>query len=177
MSNQQMANRIHHILSDKAEMGMGVTAGELEDIMELYGRGGVRAAACGQGVMAGAKLGKKRKACKLTPLPTNPWVRFIRDYACMNGITYKQALKSKRACAEYRKFGNYSKKDFPCKRKSTGSKTAKKKIVSKKKKVVSKKKCAKGKKAVRTKAYTRSSGKQIKSYQRCIKGKGEDCLY
>lgn len=182
MSDQQMANRLYSILKEKVAMGMGVSAGarrksgsktakrssscpvrrncprgsrktckagELEDIIDVFGRGSMR---------KGSKSAKKAAR-------NNPWITYMKDYAEHHGISYKDALKSKKACAEYRKLGNYSVKEFPCKR--SGSKTAKKRTVSKSK--TAKKKCPKGTKAKMVQGYKRKSGKVIKPFRRCVK--------
>jgi len=161
-----MATRLHSILSRKAALGMGYGEGEgegeLEDVMQLYGRG-VRAG-------RGPSKASKRAAA------ANPWIQFIRAYADFHDISYKDALKSKAACKEYRQLGRMTVKEMPCMRKS-GSKTAKKRII--KKRVVkrrlpvalqgSKRTCPKGKKPIKTKAYTRKTGKHVKSFYRCVK--------
>lgn len=167
MSNQEMANRLHDILSSKAAMGMGVSAGarrrrggEVEDIMELYGRG----------VSAGAR--KKRTGSKTTRKKPgairskNPWVNFVREYAYDNNMLYRDVLKSKAACREYREIHGATRKEVPCIRRKYGSKTAKKRVVKHRK--VAKKTCRPGQKISKTKAYTRKSGKPIKKYKRCI---------
>jgi hypothetical protein len=155
MSNQEMANHIHDILSKKAAMGMGyrkrgrtrsLGRGELEDIMEIYGRG----------VMVGGRGPKKGSKKAKESATNNSWIQFIRKYAKDNHILYKDALKSKKACVAYRRdYLGLKPKEFPCNRKKTGSKTTKKK-------------CPKGEKLVRTKGYTKKSGKRVKPYHRCI---------
>lgn len=160
MSDQEMANRIHSILSSKAAMGMGYGEGAVEDIMELYGRG-VRAS----GVRAGARrkrVVKKKSTKKITAAKRNPWIQFVKDYADSRGISYKEALQSKKACELYRKLGRMTVKEMPCRRRISGSKTTRRKSSSKK--------CPRGQKAKNVKSYYRSSGTYVRPYKKCIAG-------
>lgn len=85
MSNKEIANRIHNILSEKASMGMGYTHGE--------------------GKMKGSKT-KKKVGSKMMEKSNNPWINFIKKYAKEEGITYAEALRSKKASSEYKKRGS-----------------------------------------------------------------------
>lgn len=207
MSDQQMANRLYSIFKEKAAMGMGVSAGarkksgsktakrskscpvrrncpkgsrkmckagELEDIMEVFGRGSMK---------KGSKSAKKAAR-------NNPWITFIKEYAAEQGMSYREALQSKRAHSAYCQAYGRPAKSKACK---SGSKTAKKKVTFKKKVVsksktakkkavskskTAKKKCPKGTKAKMVQGYKRKSGKQIKPFRRCVAaGEFDEMLY
>jgi len=166
MSNQEMANHLHDILSSKASMGMGrrrrggYGEGEVEDIMELYWRCGSAGA---RKKRSGSKTARKRPGAIKSK---NPWVNFVREYAYDNNMLYRDVLKSKAACREYRQIHGATRKQVPCVRKKYGSKTAKKRVVKHRK--VVKKRCPPGKRLDKTRSYTRKSGKHVKGYQRCI---------
>jgi len=160
-----MAGRMYDILSTKAALGMGRDS---EGLMERYGSGRRRLTRGGlddeyhiegHGVYAGR--GPSRRSKKAAA--SNPWILFIKDYSNFHGISYKDALQSKKACAEYRKLANYTSKEFPCRRgaKRSTSKAPKRNVVNKK--------CPKGKKLVKTRAFTRKTGKKVKSFERCIR--------
>lgn len=147
MSNQQMASRIHNILSSKAALGMG--EGEMEDLMEMYGRGvstgGARRKKRG---VSKSKTAKKRKVS--SKRTTNPWIlfvkRYIKDHPRMN---YAEAIKSKKV------------RDAYYRGKKTGVRCVRK--VGKT--------CKRGQKCVPVKGYTQKDGTKVKRTRKCI-GRG-----
>jgi hypothetical protein len=160
MSNQEQARRMYDILSTKAALGMGY--GD-EDMYDIEGEG--------YGTREGARKGWKtrrrnmRKAARTKtakrktakPRKKNPWITFIKKYAAERGISYREALNSKRACLIYRREMGMSRADFPCDRdypvpvRRSGSKT-----------------CPRGKRIESVKGYTRSSGRKVAPFKRCI---------
>ena len=175
MSNQEMAEHLHDILSAKAAMGMGVVAGarrrsgsktakrpyrrragegELEDIMELYGRG----------VTAGYPLGSKGKFHRIhskvkgskaakAVAKKNPWIQHVQAYRAKHPrLSYKEAIM--KAKSTYKK---------------QGSKTAKRKVSKKKSKREDP--CPPGKRPSLIRPYTRSSGTKVPASYRCISGR------
>lgn len=173
MSNQEMASRIHDILSEKAVMGMGrrkKTAGELEDIMEIYGRGVAAGIAMSEngGVMAGgvrAGRGSKKGAHK------NLWIEFLKGYASDNGISYRDALQDPNAKAEYCHFyKQYLPEEYQgrfnqgCLEKGHKKKSASKVY----KPITTKGNCPRGKKIKKIRGYTTKTGKVVPSYEKCV---------
>lgn len=152
MSNQEMSHRLYDILSTKASLGMGRDS---DGLLERYGHG----------VMAGTGPSKRSKSAA----EFNPWIHFIKEYSERNGISYKDALKSKKACTEYRNLANYTTKQLPCKRTPVKRKPVKKSNSKAPKRKVTKKKCPKGKVAIPIHGYSRSDGTKIKKYEKCIK--------
>jgi hypothetical protein len=120
MSDQEMADHIKDILLTKASLGMGegvrrrrrragegegvrrkkrrsrrmAGEGELEDILQIYGRG----------VYVGGKKksGSKSRKGKTTGGKMNPWIKHVKKYAKDHGLTYAEALKSPRARSSYK---------------------------------------------------------------------------
>ena len=182
-----MAEHLHDILSAKAAMGMGVVAGarrkygsktakrsyrrragegELEDIMELYGRG----------VTAGYPLGSKGKFHRIhskvkgskaakAVAKKNPWIKHVQAYRAKHPkLSYQEAMR--KAGSTYKKQGSKT-----AKRKVTKSKTVKRKVS--KKKSTREDPCPPGKRASVIRAYKRRSGKRIPASYRCITGEGD----
>jgi hypothetical protein len=131
MSNQQMANRIHDILSSKAMMGMGrhrrYSRGYGDEEDDIYGRG-VRA---GYGPSVKSEVAAKK----------NPWIKFVKKFAKEHGMTYAEALKNPATKKAYKQFKG-----------SKGSKTTKGKGAGTPKNV---KHCSKGKRLSKVKRYKR----------------------
>lgn len=109
MSDQEMAQRIKDILLTKAALGMGEDdyGGEIEDVESIYGRGGARK----------RRTGSKTKRKSKSSAPShNPWIKFVKKYARAHGMTYGEALASKRTCVAYRRDRGYTRSRLPCKR-------------------------------------------------------------
>jgi hypothetical protein len=145
-----MANRLHAILSDKAAMGMGYRMknrvgygdGELEDIMQLHGRG----------VMAG-----RYRAGFGTPYGarSNPWIDFVRFYAEESGQSYADALQDPDTSSSYKEYkkGLDYRQGLPPRKPRLMNRTS----------------CPKGKFLKPVKGYTRKkNNKQVKPYNKCI---------
>jgi hypothetical protein len=113
MSDQEMAHRIKDILLTKAALGMGEGdyggdyGGEIEDVESIYGRGGARKRRTGS---------KTKRKSKTGVSSHNPWIKFVKKYARAHGMTYGEALASKRTCVAYRRDQGYTRSRLPCKR-------------------------------------------------------------
>lgn len=187
MSNQEMATRLHDILSAKASMGMGyggrsrrMSRSYSEDMESPYGRA----------VYAG--VGSKRGAKK------NIWIEFLKFEAERTGHKYNEILKNKklmeRAKKNYCDFIREIQDEYPdlyrksscivgskkkisrsASRKKVSRTASKRKvsISSSKTKLVPKKECKPGmkiKEIYPKKKYT-VTGKKRKPYLRCVSKK------
>lgn len=153
MSGQQMASRLHNILSTKAALGMGYGEG-IEDLMEMYGRGA--GATGGRKKRIKSKIPKRKASAKRT---TNRWTIFLRSKQ-VHDLYQKVKPKGKPRKGAPNPWTTFikSKKLKDLYARSQGVSCVRKRA----------KYCKKNQKCIPVKGYTQKDGTRVKRTRRCI---------